>query len=422
MNRINNKMVKQTIHSDPTPLITLSPKIAPRSNLQFKVGPPFGTTIEVSPVFVKSSKLQLNPIIEARIDRGLDLDGDCWVGYKRNYFSLVSSFSFEGIKSSVSLCQEEGFSLATMGECHDIKRFAIRLVSRYVADNNETELVQHTAKRTVGVTPPIIYVIPGTLPSHSAIKQSANLKNREKLERTSQLFVTKYSQLKIEGEESILYGYTKKEAFVNVAKYERIQFTGSVGGHRRSEKNDVILQVQLLAELKEKDTFAVVAVTNTPPLTIRGRSPSSYPSDKSHMPVQKVHNVESFLNTPCHIPSPLSQGWCPFDQEKPVPYSDGFIIPRKTFDLNERLKEPYPSSRSSSTDFGYNDVTFFNTIDKEVYLDPLLRFLSVEPNIHNDSTSFSNDYFAYSEDNPDMIPLQHKPYETCVFPDLVFKE
>lgn len=423
MSSSNNKMHVKHTHSDPSQLLRSSPKLAPRSILQFKIGPPFGTTIEVSPLFIKSSDLKMNPRILARIDRGFDFEDNKWVGYKRNYFSLVTTFLFEGLRPSVSVLQEHGFYLTTMGECHDIKRFALRLVSRNVEDNSEVTLIQHTAKRTIGVTPSIIHCVPGSLPSHSAIKQGFNVRNGAKVERMKQMFVTKYSQIDIKTQDSILYGYPKGEPFVTTANYERIQFTASVGRRRSSEKNGVIIQVQLLAELKEKGKFAIVAVANTPPLTIRGRSPSSYPKAKPQIPLQKVDNVNSFSNIPRYVPSPLSQGLYHFNQENQVPYSDGFLNSKNAFESGTYSKRSSSSSSSSNeSKSGFNDITFFNTIDKLAQIDPLYRLTGEELSGHFSSSSFSRDYFTHSEGNSDITPLPDKSNNACVVPELIFRD
>ncbi|KAI5948933.1 hypothetical protein KGF57_005126 [Candida theae] len=416
-------MSHNSFYSDPSPLLISSPKLAPRSTLQFKVGPPFSDTIEVSPLFVESSNMKLNPTIHARIDRGFDLEEDKWVGYKRNYFSLVAAFSFEDIKSSISLLSENNFYLTTTEKRHDIKRFALRLVCRSMRDNSEVTLVQHTAKRTDGISPPIIFSIPGSLPSHSVIKQNFNLRNHEKVEKSKHMFATKYNQIKIKDRDSILHGYEKGESYVTVAKYERIQFSSSVGKHRLNERNQVIIQIQLLAELREKDTFAVLAVANTPPLTIRGRPSSSYPNYKQqHVPLQRVHNVANFLNTPRYVPSPLSQGLLRSDEENVIPYSDGFLDTQKALLTFSRR-----SSSSSESSIGsnpvYNETTFFNTIDNNHFqVGPSCHSLGDELSAQFDSSSFSNDYFSYNEENPDVAVLPHGLSDTCVAPQLVFKD
>jgi len=416
-------MSAESIHLDPNLLSHLSPRVAPRSLSQFRIGPPFGTTIEVSPLFIKSSNLKLNPIILARIDRGFDYEGNGWVGYKRNYFSLVATFHFESFKSSVSLLQKQGFYLTIKGEHHDIKRFAIRLVSRNVEDNEEVVLVQHTAKRTIGVTPSIIYAIPGLLPSHTTVKQSFNVRNCEKLERLKLMFVTKYNHIEIKNSDSILHNYRKGELFTTVAKYERIQFTTSTGRNRSLEKSKIIVQVQLLAELEEEDSFAVVAVANTPPLTMRGRSPSSYTNVEPKTSLKKVNNVSSYFNTtPQYVSSPLSQGLHRFDQENSAPYSDGYLNSGKEIDPKCSEKASSSSENSKESSMGCNNVTFSNTIDKLVQFDPIYSLTGEELDKQFSSSSFSDGYFTHSEGIYDITTFQDdNDHDICIVPDLVFR-
>lgn len=67
-------------------------KVAPRSRQQFKVGPPFVTTLAHTSIYRGTTNSVVIPRIHARIDKGFDcIEGD-WVGYKRNYFSLVATF------------------------------------------------------------------------------------------------------------------------------------------------------------------------------------------------------------------------------------------------------------------------------------------------------------------------------------------
>ena len=51
--------------------------------------------------------------MNARIDRGFDLTNNEWVGYKRNYFSVVASFSFEEYEINKSILPKNGFFIVS---------------------------------------------------------------------------------------------------------------------------------------------------------------------------------------------------------------------------------------------------------------------------------------------------------------------
>lgn len=270
----HKRTIDTLIKSDP---INSKSKIAPRSSLQFKVGPPFGKTIQVSSVHSTATKEALVPHIDARIDRGFDLIDNEWIGYKRNYFSVVASFQFEDFNKLEF--QTSGFYTEIKNEIHPVKRFAIRLVSRCLEDNSEVPLVQHTAKRDRGpqIEPPVVTVVPGALPSHFVIKESANIRKQARIMHFDRLFYDENFLPKTE--ESILNTYPSGN-LTKVVKYERIQFASSAQHRKPSTgKKNFILQVELMVEL-EKDTYAVIALSATPPLTVRGRSPSNYTLSK----------------------------------------------------------------------------------------------------------------------------------------------
>lgn len=69
------------------------PKVAPRSVDLFRVGPPFSETVQHLPLYRSEDHQSVIPRIKARIDRGFELSSSgLWIGYKRNYFTLVASY------------------------------------------------------------------------------------------------------------------------------------------------------------------------------------------------------------------------------------------------------------------------------------------------------------------------------------------
>ena len=71
-------------------------KVAPRSSDLFRVGPLFSETRHHQDIYCKKNDLDVNPVLEARIDRGFETgEHGTWIGYKRNYFTLVAAFLLE---------------------------------------------------------------------------------------------------------------------------------------------------------------------------------------------------------------------------------------------------------------------------------------------------------------------------------------
>lgn len=290
------------VKSDPVTLFSeRKSRIAPRSGLQFKVGPLFQPTVQVSPLYIKEDNDQAVPRLESRIDRGFELIDGNWIGYKRNYISVVASFTFEKLGNSAKLLQQHGFYIITKNEMFDVKRFAIRLVGKSVEDGDDVSLIQNTAKRDKGpvVEPPVIPVIPGAIPEHIVIREGSNIRNQSRIKEFEQLFSQDWKSLRILQPNSVLKNYPVNENYTKVAKFERIQFTSVVRNKKSIYKNKrFILQIQLLAELDDIGTYAIIAISNTPPVFIRANGASRYESSStmpnSNLPLDDISNTEVF--------------------------------------------------------------------------------------------------------------------------------
>ncbi|CAH2350443.1 meiosis-specific transcription factor Ndt80p [[Candida] railenensis] len=252
-------------------------RIAPRSGLQFKVGPPFMSTKIETDLF-NSSDTSIIPKIKSRIDRGFELNpqGE-WIGYKRNYFTLVTAFGFSNLTREQTI-HDRFHILDGSGNRININFFALRIISRCCEDNATVSLVQHTAKRDKGpqISPPIYPALPGSLPSHDIIKKTANIRNNEKIENLNRMFFLDVSEDDFPG--SMLDTYPPGPISI-AARYERIQFSTAINCRKYSTVNrHFVLGVQLLGFI-EDDQSVVLAHSSTPPLIVRGRSPSNYQVD-----------------------------------------------------------------------------------------------------------------------------------------------
>ena len=100
-------------------------KIAPRSSLQFKLGPPYQQQHLHAPVYSLNKAVEVTPILTARIDRGFDNVQESWIGYKRNYFTSVASFQIyaDDLISVDDFIQDKYFVMFN-GNKHEILYFA----------------------------------------------------------------------------------------------------------------------------------------------------------------------------------------------------------------------------------------------------------------------------------------------------------
>lgn len=276
-------------------------KVAPRSSDLFRVGPGFSETRHHQDIYCKRNDLDVNPVLEARIDRGFEVgENGTWIGYKRNYFTLVAGFSLENFDFDRFISNKfytfEKASLNNgelVGENKvEISYFAIRLVAKSSDDEGSISLVQHTAKRDKGpqFPPPIYPAVPGDLPDHETVKASCNKRNGSKIENMNKVFYfdrgeyyheTNLDTLK---DELILKNYPS-DSIARVARFERIQFTSSIRIKSSSANSRYFtLHVELLGIIEDEDLQIqpiLLSSIETPPLVIRGRSPSNYHKERT---------------------------------------------------------------------------------------------------------------------------------------------
>lgn len=301
-------------------------KIAPRSTLQFKVGPPFDVISNYCCVKDSSTGEELDLSLAPRIDRGFDYINGEWIGYKRNYFTLVCSFgvhnmgTHEFLNGSFSVTMLEGQRLSLT-----IRYFAVRLVAACDEDKSEINLVQHTAKRDKGpqFAPPIHALIPSELPNHQTIREASNVRNEAKMKKYDSLFFLHRQRVKSDYSPNSLLCTYPDDSIKKVARYERVQFSSSINAKKPSQQNKHFkLRVVLGCVVKGihvaksengvyrgldcivdggSSTFVPIMEMETPPLIIRGRSPSNYSCPvKAPEPTQGVNNHrENHIVTNC---------------------------------------------------------------------------------------------------------------------------
>lgn len=249
---------------------------APRSLNQFKIGPPFSSTNSLLHIYSLNGTI-VKPVINARSDRGFDIEGDTWIGYKRNYFALVACFHFSGLP--VTICSSESFYIKDRHEQkHQVTCFKLGLFD-YSFDMGESGkfLVQHTSKRDKGpqFLPPVYNIVPGALPLHGFMKLIANVRNPERVhECYEQFFLTKEEKESF-SEDSVMAKYPPGAQIARVARYERMQFLNPNKHFVLGTNRQFLLVIRLICELENGDSV-IAATTETPCLNIRGRSPVNY--------------------------------------------------------------------------------------------------------------------------------------------------
>lgn len=288
-------------------------KIAPRSSLQFKLGPPYQPQQHHVSVYSLNDGSEVTPILTARIDRGFDNVQDNWIGYKRNYFTSVASFQMYGDDLiTVEDFIQDKYYVKINGIKREILYFATRLVASCCEDNKEMNLVQHTAKRDKGpqIRPPIHPIIPGILPTHEIIRDASNIKNDSKKKKYDTDFYLHKGKLDLEeiDPNAIIHQYPADD-IIKVARYERVQFCSSINQKRPTNvvkhfKLTTVLGAVVLNDplktfyggdgltsptlIDGQKTFIPVISTDTPELIIRGRSPSNYPPNMTENGVNQI--------------------------------------------------------------------------------------------------------------------------------------
>lgn len=292
-------------------------QLAPRSNLQFKVGPAFLRHKQFHHIVTSSDGTPIDINLEARIDRGFDLIGDQWVGYKRNYFTLVAAFQTSSTEITTFL--EESYTLDLKNpnilRSFKILQFGIDVMAKLHETNVEIGLVQHTTKRDKGPhgKPKMVPLVPSNLPDHESVRAITNMKRARKGSSLENAFYYHYpdeisSERPFNSADQLINGYPSKQ-INKVARFERLQF-GTSSGIRNKNGNckmfqlDIIIGVVIKApqelHLEELPSVDLVEMSNngnntyfvhliersTPSLVIRGRSPANYTEDGE--PIQSI--------------------------------------------------------------------------------------------------------------------------------------
>ncbi|KAH7378121.1 hypothetical protein BKA64DRAFT_538223, partial [Cadophora sp. MPI-SDFR-AT-0126] len=221
------------------------------SSLSGSQYPPLFPT-EVIYCLQTSDGQQIAPEIFGRIDKGFFLSDNDWTCYRRNYFSVVCSFTLQP-----SIPTEAMFLVKLHGGVEaQVHSFAMSIAA--VVDGREgnpIELVQHAPKRDRGPQekPDRITVAPRRPTAYG-------------LQGDSRLFTdTQFWQI------------PNTPPFEAI--FERIQFKNATAnnGKRRAKQQYFHLLVELFADVEdEPERWVKVASRMSAPMVVRGRSPGHY--------------------------------------------------------------------------------------------------------------------------------------------------
>lgn len=272
--------------------------VPPRSKEFYRVGPEFKRTSQNFQLSDPTGK-PLYTIISARIDRGFQkTEDDSWLSYRRNYFTLAASFSIVE-KDKVELGKVPPYPVhVSHGDVTSpVQSFAIRLTAFRVCNNGETEeipLIQHTPKRDKGPRQPpaIVPAVPGVLPDHDFMRDNANYRSSAQLRKVEPFFYRS---------KSLLGPFTENyptEKVAHVVLFDRVQFTTAGGGGSQICK----AAVQLIVTLNDAVSY-VVAWCETPPFTLRNRSPGNYYEDGTLIPRSR----KGFSDSPTATGAPIKR-------------------------------------------------------------------------------------------------------------------
>ncbi|KAL3457348.1 hypothetical protein BJX64DRAFT_280681 [Aspergillus heterothallicus] len=231
--------------------------------------PPFHDTNSL--VSVISGNQIVRPEIGAKIHKGFFQVDEKWTCYRRNYFSISCSFSFNPPVHG-------SFFLKHDGRHEKIHQFSMSISAIVNAQHNEVrELVQHTPKRDKQSERPPQRVVLQPSPSTGMVPS---------LGSTSTSAQHGFPLLSQSGNLSMEYsaaygGPPQQSQPPTQHTFERIQFQKATAnnGKRRAQQQYYNLVVDLYAEINSSlggSEWVKIARKLSFPMVVRGRSPGHY--------------------------------------------------------------------------------------------------------------------------------------------------
>lgn len=222
--------------------------LPPRDNRQFLLGPPFERTKQLLRVW--SCHQIFEPMICARIDRGIQKVSDVWVCYKRNYVTMVAAMHWKNQPIQSFECWIE-----TPGGKRKARELFLQVKALLCSDGSLHPLHLSPVKRDgeAKIPVPTVTVVPGMVPIHDFVVSTANLRQAERLDDIRHVFET-------------------ENGVARVAKWERLQFGGR---HSSGRFNEYQLRVELVAVV-DRETRLVVAYTESPRIVLQTQAQGKF--------------------------------------------------------------------------------------------------------------------------------------------------
>ncbi|RPB26056.1 p53-like transcription factor [Terfezia boudieri ATCC MYA-4762] len=280
-----------------SPTITTSPTLGvqtdPSNQSSVPTGPPMGSTQILCNLFSADGVL-VEPEIHGRVEKGFFLAERDWTCYRRNYFTVVCSYSLKPATHSLPFYLKR----SPTAQPENVLAFAMCISAVVDAPGGKAvELVQHTPKRDKG-------------PQHRPSKVKLAPQPIGSLG-----FNASHSQ-QTQGND--FNPFPQQAQQQNVASFERIQFKSATAnnGKRRAAQQYYHLIVELYADVGNQSTTAPsntasdagwvkIAYKTSAPMVVRGRSPGHYADERR---VQSPGGNNGSGNGSNNTHSPTSNG------------------------------------------------------------------------------------------------------------------
>ena len=234
--------------------------------------PPFEKT-QISVPIVDAKGSQVFPELHAKIDKGFFKADQDWTCYRRNYFSVASSYSLKPtyMPGSDSLYIQRSNGANT----EPVTALAICITARVSGDDAKPiDLVQHTPKRDKGPLgrPQKIKLMPCPSGSSGVYSEPSG--------------PSPSSQLSPDYESSYAASSPNSPQNPTLASFDRIQFKNATAnnGKRRAAQQYFHIVVELFAQVSGGQSSEIqwtkVASRTSAPMVVRGRSPGHYQDDR----------------------------------------------------------------------------------------------------------------------------------------------
>ena len=240
-------------------------------------GAQYPFTSQSAPPFVESKQLHslidgnrigIIPTIQAKADKGFFKAESDWTCYRRNYFSVACSYSFN---REVDLMSETLYLQRQGNGPEQIQSFAMCITARVDGEEGKIiDLVQHTPKRDKGPmgVPEKVELLPHS-PGNLGIFSSSGPAVSPNLQTPSE-FDPSY--------------HCATQPGLNVANFDRIQFKKATAnnGKRRAAQQYFHIVVELFAKVarSQEAEYIKIAWRSSAPMVVRGRSPGHYQDER----------------------------------------------------------------------------------------------------------------------------------------------